>query len=64
MDRSELIRYEGESVQLDYIKGDHPHSRAGIVYSVTMKVIIFWPFEQDIEIPIAFEDITGIKKLF
>jgi len=63
MDRSELIRYEGESVQLDYTKGDHPHSRAGIVYSVTMKTVIFWPFEQDIEISISFEEIDNIEKL-
>ena len=63
MDRSELIRYEGESVQLDYTKGDHPHSRAEIVYSVTMKAIIFWPFEQDIEIEIPFEEIDNVKKL-
>ena len=63
MDRSELIRYEGESVQLDYTKGDHPQSRAGIIYSVTMKVVIFWPFEQEVEIEIPFEDIDNVKEL-
>ena len=66
MDRSELIGYEGESVQLDYTKGDHPHSRTGLVYSVAIKVVVFWPFEddnQEVEILIPFEEIDDIKKL-
>ena len=66
MDRLKLIKYEGESVLLNYTKGDHPHSRTGLVYSVAIKVVVFWPFEddnQEVEIFIPFEEINDIKKL-
>jgi hypothetical protein len=60
MTRSELLKYEGESVRLDYNTKIGPQSRTGVIYSVTMKVVIFWPLEEDKEIPIPIDNIQNL----
>ena len=63
MTRAELIKHEGESVEIRYKNEIAPQIRSGILFSVTMKVVIFWPFEHDTEIQIKFKNINKIKKL-
>ena len=67
MERSKLLKYEGESVMLYYINEIGSHSRAGLIKSVTMKIIIFWPLtetdEKEIEMQIPFDNIDDIKPL-
>jgi len=67
MERSKLLKYEGESVMLYYRNVKGSHSRAGVIKSVTMKIVIFWPMtevdEKEIEIQIPFADIEGVKNL-
>jgi len=60
MIRSYLLKYEGCSIRITYKNEVGEQIRTGVLYSVTQKVIIFWPFEIDNEIPIEFEDIDSI----
>ena len=63
MKRSQLIKYEGRSVRIKYKNEIAPQKRTGIIYAVTMKVVIFWPFEHDKEIQILFKDVKDVKEL-
>jgi len=67
MNRSELLKFEGRSVRIEYRTEDLEHSRTGVVYSVTMRMLIFWPFnednEQETEIFIPIPDIDDIDYL-
>ena len=67
MTRSDLIRYEGLTVMLRYKgKDSFEHTRTGVVYSVTMERIVFWPLcddEESIEIRIPLSDVKDVKPL-
>ena len=67
MERSKLLKYEGESVMLHYENSLGKHSRAGHIKSVALKAVIFWPLtevdEDDIEMQIPFDDVNNIKEL-
>ena len=67
MERSELHKYEGESVMLYYTNAVGSHSRTGFIKSITMKVVIFWPMtevdEEEVEIQIPFRDIDNVEML-
>lgn len=65
MKRSELLKYEGESVMLNYKNRIGPQTRSGHIKAVTMEIVIFWPLstEKDIEIQIPFADINSVEEL-
>ena len=61
MNRQELMKYEKNSVRINYSNRVGDQSRTGFVYSVTQECVIFWPFEIEDEVPIPFKDINGIS---
>lgn len=67
MKRSELMKYEQQSVRLSYkiLTGDRicPHIRSGVIYSITQEVVVFWPLNvsKKREVLIPFEDIKSIE---
>ena len=65
MKRSELLKYEGESVMLEYKNRIGPQIRAGHIKAIAMETVIFWPLstEKDIEIQIPFVDINSVEEL-
>ena len=67
MERSKILKYEGASVMLYYENDIGKHSRAGLVKSVTLKSVVFWPItevdEEEVEILIPFKDINDVKEL-
>lgn len=65
MKRGELLKYEGESVMLEYKNKIGPQTRAGHIRAIAMETVIFWPLstEKDIEIQISFTDINSVEKL-
>lgn len=67
MNRGNLLQYEQTSVRLSYkiMTGDRmcPHTRSGVIYSVTEEVVVFWPLNvsKKTELRIPFEDIKKVE---
>ena len=63
MKRSELIKYENQSVILKYNNAVGLQDRTGYIKSITMEVVVFWPMmdEKEIELQILFKDIEDVK---
>jgi len=63
MKRSELIKYENQSVILKYNNAVGPQTRTGYIKSIIMEVVVFWPMmdEKEIELQILFKDIEDVK---
>ena len=71
---TELNQYIGESVRIKYTTKYGPQSRAGYVYTITTKKLIFLTFppgldhvqndiEEEMEIPAPIDSITSIRKI-
>lgn len=63
MKRSQLLIYETHSVQIIYNTAVGEHCQSGVLYSVTMKLAIFWPFESEIEVQIPIKDVVSIEPI-
>jgi len=61
MERYELLKYEGRSVRLTYQNEIGLQIRTGVMFSITMEVVVFWPLNVDNEIMIPFKDIKDIE---
>ena len=48
---------------MSYQNGKGLRVRTGIVYSVTMALVVFWPLNADNEVLIKFKDIKGIEAI-
>jgi len=65
MKRSELLKFEGETVLLKYNNKIAPQIRTGYIKAITLEIVVFWPImdEKEIEICIPFKDIKSAENI-